>query len=371
MCLSNFKFNEDELKRAFPKYFKNMGFEGRGMQISLPANMDLRLFAETTVPEELVKKAWAKQTWTTAMKDLFFGKFMGEGVNNIIQVLNDLEKEAGDRITQSLVLKLKGDGVTGDDILEGNEEKMEYRSFDFTINQLRNAVRLKGKFEEKKSKENMRKNAKDGLSIWLRERIDDDLFKVLTNNPTADKVIYGGTGILAEANITSTAKMNTTVLGKAKRLAQMSNPKIRPVRVNGGEYYVMVLHPYQIRDLKEDDKWINAQQYANIRGMKNPIFTGATGLYNGVVVHENENVPIGQTGDSSTWVGHGLLLGAQAGVMANGIDLSWKEKLFDYDNQYGVAISRTYGVAKSVFKINGSTPTDFATVNILTSAVPD
>ena len=165
MCLSNFKFNEDELKRAFPKYFKNMGFEGRGMQISLPANMDLRLFAETTVPEELVKKAWAKQTWTTAMKDLFFGKFMGEGVNNIIQVLNDLEKEAGDRITQSLVLKLKGDGVTGDDILEGNEEKMEYRSFDFTINQLRNAVRLKGKFEEKKSKENMRKNAKDGLSI--------------------------------------------------------------------------------------------------------------------------------------------------------------------------------------------------------------
>ena len=132
MCLSNFKFNEDELKRAFPKYFKNMGFpkyfknmgfEGRGMQISLPANMDLRLFAETTVPEELVKKAWAKQTWTTAMKDLFFGKFMGEGVNNIIQVLNDLEKESGDRITQSLVLKLKGDGVTGDDILEGNEEK--------------------------------------------------------------------------------------------------------------------------------------------------------------------------------------------------------------------------------------------------------
>ena len=105
--------------------------------------------------------------------------------------------------------------------------------------------------------------------------------------------------------------------------------------------------------------------------MKNPIFTGATGLYNGVVVHENENVPIGQTGDTSTWVGHGLLLGAQAGVMANGIDLAWKEKLFDYDNQYGVAISRTYGVAKSVFKIDGSTPTDFATVNILTSAVPD
>lgn len=65
------------------------------------------------------------------------------------------------------------------------------------------------------------------------------------------------------------------------------------------------------------------------------------------------------------------MLGAQAGVMANGIDLSWKEKLFDYDNQYGVAISRTYGVAKSVFKIDGSTPTDFATVNILTSAVPD
>lgn len=352
--------------------YNNLVFEGKGIQVMLPPGINLKLFAQTESPKELQMQAWAKDTWYISMKDLFFGKFMGEGINNVIQVLNDLKKEPGDKITQALALKLKGAGVTGDDTLEGNEEKMEYRSFSFTIDQLRNAVRLKGKFDEKKTQLKMRKDAKEALSVWLREKIDSDLFKVLTANPTKDKVIYaGGTEVKAEANITNTAKMNTTILGNAKRLAQMSNPKFRPIRINGGDYYIMVLDPYQIRDLKEDEKWINAQQHANLRGLKNPIFTGAAGLYNGVVVHENENVPRTQTGSSSCWVGHGLLLGAQAGVMANGIDLAWKEKLFDYDNQYGVAISRTYGVAKSVFKIDGSTPTDFATINILTSSVPD
>ena len=350
----------------------NVFFEGTGIQINyVVPRINLKLFAETTVPEELKRQAWAKATWTAAENDLFFKKFMGKGPNNIIQVYDDLKKEPGDRIRQSLVLKLKGDGVTGDNILEGNEEKLDYRFFDFTIDQIRNAVRLKGKFEEKTNGEKMRTQAKDGLAMWLREKIDTDWFKVFTSNPTKDRVVYGGDGISSEANITTTAVMTTDILGKAKRLAQMAYPKVRPVRIQGGNYYVAVLDPFQIRDLKNDEKWINAQQYANLRGMKNPIFTGATGLYNGIVVHENESVPRTETGNSGAKVGHALLLGAQAGVMANGIDLAWHEKLFDYENQWGVAISRTFGIAKSVFKIDGSTNVDFGTINILTSSADD
>lgn len=351
-------------------YTENLIYKGEAISIKIPL-MNLKLFAETEVPIELRRQAWAKQTWTSAMNDLFFKKFMGAGPNFIIQIMNELKKEPGDRITQSLVLKLQSEGILDDDMLEGNEEKLEYRHFNFYINQHRNAVKLKGRFEEKRNGEKMRTDARVALSTWLQEKIDRMLFSTLTATPTADRVIYGGTGINAEANITDTAVMTTDILGKAKRLAQTAYPKIRPVRVNGGNYYVAVLDPFQIRDLKNDEKWINAQRYANVRGMKNPIFTGATGLYNGVVVHENESVPRTKTGDGGAIVGHGLFLGAQAGVMATGIDMEWHEKKFDYDNQFGVAISRTFGVAKSQFKIDNATITDFATVNLLTSSKPD
>ena len=350
----------------------NVFFKGIGMTyLHYIPKINLKLFAETTVPNELKRQAWAKDTWTAAEKDLFWKKFMGKGPNNIIQVYDNLKKEPGDRIRQSLVLKLKGDGVTGDNVLEGNEEKLDYRYFDFTIDQIRNAVRLKGKFEEKTTGEKMRTQAKDALAIWLREKIDNMFFTALTASPTKNRVIYGGTGITAEANITSTAIMTTDLLGQAKRAAQMAYPKIRPIRIQGGSYYVAVLDPFQIRDLRNDEKWINAQQYANLRGLKNPIFTGAMGLYNGVVVHESESVPRTETGSSSAMVGHALLLGAQAGVMANGIDLDWHEKKFDYENQWGVAISRTFGIAQSIFKIDGSTNEDFGVINILTSSAGD
>jgi hypothetical protein len=43
-------------------------------------------------------------------------------------------------------------------------------------------------------------------------------------------------------------------------------------------------------DLAQNSTWRNAQQYANIRGEDNPIFSGALGVYDGVIVHEHEGI---------------------------------------------------------------------------------
>ena len=47
--------------------------------------------AVTTIPEALVRKAWAKDTWDTAMSTMFFSKFMGKSPNSIIQINEDLK----------------------------------------------------------------------------------------------------------------------------------------------------------------------------------------------------------------------------------------------------------------------------------------
>lgn len=324
--------------------------------------------AVTTIPQNLVEKAWAKDTWTTALNNIFFGKFMGSGVDNIIQVKEELKKEAGDSITMRLLMKLKGDGVTGDNTLEGNEEAMQYRDFTVTVDQIRNAVRLKGKMEEQKTSADMRKDAKTALSNWLTEYIDGQFFKKLSANPTKDRVVYAG-GKTAASAITAADVFSTDVIGKAKRIAMTdTNAKIRPVSVNGKKFYVMIIDPWQARDLRKDEKWLQAQEHAQERGDDNPIFTGALGTYEGVVIHENEQC-IRDTGDVKT--GHALFLGAQAGVLAAGSEPTWQEDDFDYHNQKGFSIGRIFGVAKTQFKFDGTKLSDFGVINVITSSVDD
>ena len=130
----------------------------------------------------------------------------------------------------------------------------------------------------------------------------------------------------------------------------------------------MVISPYQARDLKADPKWIEAQKHANVRGEKNPIFSGAIGIYDGIVIHEHERVPRTDTGASGTAVGHAMLLGAQAGIFTEGERPRYVTKEFDYNNQVGFAISRMCGMKKVQFQFNGTDWEDFGVINVMTAA---
>jgi N4-gp56 family major capsid protein len=247
---------------------------------------------------------------------------------------------------------------------------------------------LNGLYEEQKTQINMRRDAKDALAEWLSTFIDTSLFGVLTGvkppfadanykfpltPPSADRIVYGGSAT-SEAGIAAADTFTADLIGKAKRMATADeNTAIRPINVNGHSTYVMVIDPFQARDLRNDTKWIEAQKHANVRGEKNPIFSGAMGMYDGVVIHEHNRVPRTATGASSGKVGHALFLGAQAVVFAEGEAPRWVEKKFDYENKYGVACGRMFGLQKAQFKFNGSTnpATDFGVINVLTSSVDD
>lgn len=337
---------------------------------------DLQLFAVTKVPDALVKKAWAKDLWTAAQNELYFSKFIGDTSESIIQKKTDLKKERGDKITIPLLMKLNGEGVIGDNMLEGHEEAMEYRDFQVEVNQLRHAVRLAGRFEEQKSNLDLRKNMKAALKTWWIEKFDERIFKALGMNPTVDKQIFVD-NLTNEAAITGNNVFNVDLIGVAKRRALKSDPKIRPVRVNGTNHYVMVIDMQQARDLRKDPRWIAAQESANIRGEKNPIFSGALGMWDNVVIHEAEGADVLRTatgmpsGGENIMVGHALLLGAQAGVFAVAKEFDWVEKNFDYNNQAGVAAGAIFGIAKSVFTDKDKQASDFAVVNVATASIED
>ena len=285
-------------------------------------------------------------------------------------------------------MPLNGAGVIEDKELEGKEERMNYRSCTVYLSRVRNAVRLAGRFEEQKTQERMRQDMRKVLSGWLSRYFDLSIFAVLTGTqppfalhgedlpytiepPTADRMLFAG-GKTDEASITPADIFDTSLIGKARRMAQADElTAVQPIRIDGRETYVMVIDPYQARDLRRDPKWIEAQEHANVRGEKNPIFSGAMGVYEGVVIHECLRVPRTETGSGGARVGHALFLGAQACILAEGEAPRWQEKTFDFANQYGVAIERMFGLKKAQFKYDGTNWTDFGCINVLTSSEDD
>ena len=335
---------------------------------------NLQRFADTeivSVAPDLVKVAWALDTWESGLHKAFFDKFTGNSPENIIQIREELSKDDGDTINIPLLMPLTGDGVSGDDWLEGNEEAMIYRDFKVTINQLRHAVRLKGKMEEQRVSLDLRKDAKVALSNWLADKIDKTIFKELSTNPTSDRIVYGGSAT-SEGTIGASDTFSTALIGRAKRIALADeNTMVKPIMINGLETYIMVIDQWQARDLKADQTWIEAQQYANVRGNDNPIFSGALGVYDGVVLHQCNRIQRTTTGSGGTKVGHALFLGRQAAVFAVGTQPTWNEKTFDYGNKIGFEFGRIFGIKKTQFKYDGTNLTDFGCINVLTASEDD
>lgn len=326
--------------------------------------------AVTKINDTLVKKSWARDTWKAGLHKSYFEKFTGTSADSIVQIKTDLKKDKGDSIIIPLLMPLKGAGVLDDNMLEGNEESLIYKDFSVSINQLRNAVRLAGKFEEQKTQINMRTDAKNSLSDWLARTIDNTIFKKLSTNPSEDRVIYGGSAKSADA-LAASDTFSADIIGKAKRLALADeDTMVKPIRVNGVDTYVMVIDQYQARDLMNDQKFREAQEYANIRGEKNPIFSGALGMYDGVVIHQHNRIIRNTSG--TVPYSSALFLGAQAAVMAVGNEPTWNEDDFDYGNQVGFAFGRMFGIEKAAYDYDGDgKKTDFGVVNVITATPND
>lgn len=353
--------------------------------------------ANTQSIDALRREIWSKELLADAMDDLYFMRngLMGEDANNIVQVKMDLMNEPGDTVTFGLTTKLAGDGVSGDSELEGNEEQLGSYNKSVSIDQIRNAVRLTGKLDKKKAAYDMLGDAKDKVKIWMTEFLERQIFLKLggvgntsltdltgqlvagratwSNTPDTipDADVAAGTGnrfigAAAAGSLTTSNVFTAQLISRAKRKAQTANPRIQPLRVDGQNLYVMFIHPVQAYDLRHDanSKWDQAQRDAAIRGEKNPIFTGAIGIYDGVLVFEHEYVPLLTTpgasnrnfssaGSGTTYAARAaraLLCGQQAALMAQASNPdALIVKSFDFDNKDAVAGSFIGGIQKSYF----------------------
>ena len=314
--------------------------------------------ADSAAISGLKQELWRKKLFVDVRDELYVSKFISKSNRAMIQEMVDLRKEKGAKINFGLGIKLSGSGITGDNTLETNEEAMTDYEEEIEIDQLRHAVRQTGKMDEKKSAYNMRTSAKDRLTDWWAERIDQELLDKLcgkttstfANTPTAaaaSRSVFAG-GVAAIGNVTTAMKMDTKVLDKAKQTAKMASPKLRPVRVNGKPHYIAILHDYDITNLRQDPVWNQAMREI-LPGEKNPILSGSMGIYNGIIIHEHEYIYRTNDGSGSAYVARNILCGQQAAAIAWGGNVKWVEKSFDYGNKWGISVGAIFGCIKPIF----------------------
>ena len=327
-------------------------------------------------------KLWRSKLAREALKATWIQKFIGNDSDSILQVFDETSKGAGDRITVTLRMQLTGDGILGDGTLEGNEEPLTTYTDNLFIDQLRHAVRSAGKMSDQRIPWSVREEAMMGLKDWWAGRLDTAFFNQLCGYTVQTDTRYTGNqavvapdaahiyrpnGRATDQALTTGDEMTLGIIDNVVAAAKLggvgtTGPVIRPINVDGDLMYVMVLHTNQVTQLRTNTsagQWLDIQKAATTGdGSKgNPIFTGALGVYNGVVLHESTRITNGVNSGTGAVVAtarRAVLLGAQSAAIAFGKGYSfenfdWNEELFDYGNQLGVEAGAIFGLKKLRF----------------------
>ena len=342
---------------------------------------------------------WSRDFWRVARNMSFVNQFAGAGSNAMVQRISELtQSEKGARAVLTLLADMTGDGIVGDNTLEGNEEAL--RAFDIvvTIDQLRFANRLSGRLADQKSVVNFREHSRDALAYAMADRMDQLAFLTLSgigynlkNNGALRPSMNSGQNLndLEFASEVSAPTSNrhrrvdatngivagdVTALEATDKLgyknivdlkAYAKDNYIRGLRGAGNdETYHLFVTPQVMADLKLDSDFLANVRQAGVRGPQSSLFSGSSSLMvDGIMIHEFRHVfnttgalsgtssnagAAGYKGGANADVNYSrcIFAGAQALAMADIGIPEIVEDTFDYGNQNGISIGKIFGLKK-------------------------
>lgn len=320
----------------------------------------------------LTKKLWDEKLFRDIVKMSYWSKFEAENSSALVHVKTNLEKSKGDKETFGLRMRLTGSGITSGQTMENNEEKLVTYTDDVTLEQYRHAVRDEGEMDRKRAVFDISVEAEQAIKDWGAEKIDQLKFDAMF--AAATKVMYLDSSgdpksttsfALAKAQLNATnSKLTPELISAIKTNAMTGGARsyvpLRPIKVDGGEYFVLLVHPDAMFDLKRSTEFAQALREAEVRGPKNPLFKNATAVWDNVVIHEHENVTIGTDGGGSTVpFSYGAFMGAQALIWAWGKRPQIVKETFDYGDEEGYCWKMIGGVTKPQFN-----SVDFGSVGV-------
>lgn len=360
------------------------------------------------VNDALAVKLWSKVLDHEALKFTDIGPLIGRDPNSIIHLKEETSKGPGDRVTFGLRMQLSGAGFTENQLAEGNGESLTTYSDNLLINELGHVVGVKSEYtiDQQRVPFSLRDEAKMGLADWYSKRYSVEFFNQVCGYSIQSDVRYTGlnasvapassriirqSGRATDDLLVAGDEFTLDLIDKAKEAAITATPKIRPVRVTGRggagggrrdynatltDKYVMYVHPYQVTDLRRNTstgQWLDITKaaYQGREDTNNPIYTGAIGEYNSVILRQAFDVTTGISASSTdvSTVRRAVLLGGQAAMMGFGQRGSpekyrWNEEMFDHKRRLEVSAWTIHGLKKTVYN-----SVDYGCIVVATYAV--
>lgn len=329
-----------------------------------------------------------------SQKSYFNSRFMARGAEAEvpIQILTELESDAGEQIGYDLLAELRMAPIEGEDILEGKEEAQRFYTDQIYIDQARCGVNTGGRMTRKRTLHDLREKAKRQQSQWWARLMDELLFVYLSGArgvnanfvlplgytgrasnaltaPTSNHVVFGNNAT-AFNNIAAADRFDLRLIDRAKTKADNQGggatgvPVLQPCKIDGNETFVCVMHTFQEDDLRSNaatGQWLDIQKAAaGAEGRNNALFKGALGMYRGVILHSHRNVIRFNNAGAGANVeaARALFMGAQAAVVAFGspgtnMRFDWHEETRDNGDKVVITTSSIFGTKKVTWSIEG------------------
>lgn len=347
---------------------------------------------------------FARDFTTEYFQQNLFSKEMGSSENAIIQVNRQLAKDRGKNIQFMLQNLMTGSGVTGTETLRGNEEAIQYRSFQMTPIKRRHAFVVHEQ-DRQYSTIDLLPAGRSALMSWAQRNTRDRIIAAFNSIngvlygdasetqkdawlvDNADRVLFGaaksnnsGNDHSASlANVDGTSdKLTSGAISLMKRMAILGSPAIRPVEssTSGRRFYCAYAHPLAFRDLKTDATITQAQREVGLKMQNEKLFRGGDIEWDGVIIKELDDMPLlSGVGAGGIDVAPVYFCGAQA--VGYGISRQWWTsglKEDDYGDLQGYAINEFGNFAKLRFGTGASDTDDTKDHGLVTgyfSAVAD
>jgi N4-gp56 family major capsid protein len=296
------------------------------------------------------------------MKETYFmPRFANDKGTTIVHTKRQLEKQKGETINFALRLRLDKDFIV-DGQSEGNEYKMTTNTHSMTLHKYRMPIRDNGELVRIRPPWDVTDEQRQAVVESASEAMDKLIFTSLLTSPT--RVVYsadGATPLVTTTAATAKLALTTASLLFPKLISfartgaltgwNRVDIPLRPVRTEGRNWLILLVHPDVLFDLENNAVWTQAAREARERGKTNPIFTNSSYIWGNVVVHEHENIEIGTDAGAAANVPWAkcVVMGAQAMLWAWGRRPKLVTRDFDYGDEIGMDWSTIASASKPVF----------------------
>jgi len=313
-------------------------------------------------------KVWSQKLLYAIIQKCYFKQFSSMSGDNVIHIMNDLTRTNGDQIKFDLLAQIAGshwgvnNGATVNSLLGGTgEQAITYNQDSILIGEKVVAQKW-DRMSMQRSIHDLYEDSLRNLSDAWARIVDSYLMSQLTgrtgtggNGGTllTDSAAWEGAnattmsgGLDANHKVATTGSVETddfstahieSARWKAETLVDAEVGSVQKLRVNGQECYVAFIRPEAAKNLRSvDADWKAAQQYAQERGDKNPLFVGSLGMWGNVILHVSSYLPFNTAG-AGVQLGYNVLCGKQAAVAAFGHPFNVLDKAkYQYDGPFAM-----------------------------------